>query len=75
MSNKYITKLDKVKSFYKDYCPHYYESKKIIFALLLCEEDLIDDFIAFVDYCKDEGQEYLLPSTLEHDMRGIISKD
>ena len=74
-----LNKLDEVRSLFAKYHPRIYYSKNysadIQLALIDCDEETLDDFIAFAKYCKKNGQETIIPITLQHDIGGLMSSD
>ncbi len=74
-----LHKLDEVRLLYAEYCPYIFYSKNyrlnIEVTLAMCEEQTLDDFIAFEKYCKKNNQEKIIPMTLQHDIGGLMSSD
>lgn len=74
-----LNKLDEVRSLFAKYHPRIYYSKNysadIHLALIYCDEETLDDFIAFAKYCKKNSQEDIIAITLQHDIGGLMSSD
>lgn len=75
-----ISKLNYVRLLYADYCPRIFYSDNyrmdIELAIAICNEELHDDFISFVEFSKksDLSDEFI-SATLQHDIGGLIGSD
>ena len=79
ITKNYLKKLNKVRLLFADYCPRIYYSKNyhanIEVALAECDEETLDDFMAFEKYCKTKGLGNLISQTFQHDIGGLMSSD
>lgn len=79
ITKEFIKKLDEVRVLFAEYCPRIYYSKNyhenIEVALAECDEETLDDFIAFEKYCKEKGIATIISQTFQHDIGGLMSSD